>query len=89
MKNILKAFGLGILFGILSYCAFAFGTMAVEAFIDMVSAVGLNAIGLTFAGLLLGFMSVFLIFVMGAVPLSTVEELKELKAKLKEKEEND
>lgn len=83
IKNILKSLGTGLLFGLMSLAAYAFGNMTVEAFVAMPSSVGWGALGLTVAGLAMGFMTLFVVFMMGAIPLSTIEDLK---SKLEEKE---
>ena len=83
MKNILKSLGTGVLFGLMSLAAYAFGAGTVEAFVAMSSAIGWEAVGLTVAGLLMGFMTLFVVFMMGAIPLSSIESLK---SKLEEKE---
>jgi hypothetical protein len=85
MNHILKSFGTGLLFGLMSFIAYLFGTTTVNAFVAMPSAVGWEAIGLLVAGLLMGFMTLFIIFCLGAIPLGTIEELR---SKLKEQEED-
>ena len=85
MKHILKSFGAGLLFGLMSFSAYLFGTTTVDAFVAMPSAMGWEAIGLMVAGLLMGFMTLFVIFCLGAIPLSAIEDLK---SKLKEQEED-
>ena len=76
MKNIIKAFGTGLLFVVASCCVYCFGTMAVEAFSAMPSAVGWAALGFTAVGLITGFLTLFTILCIGAIPLSAIEDLK-------------
>lgn len=85
MKHILKSFGIGLLFGLMALTAYLFGTTTVNAFVAMPSAMGWEAIGLLAVGLAMGFMTLFIIFCMGAIPLGTIEDLR---SKLKEQEED-
>jgi hypothetical protein len=86
MKNTLKSFGLGLLFAVMSYIAYAFGTLTIGSFKALPTAQGWEAIGLFVAGILIGFMALFIILCLGGIPLSIIEDLKE---KLKEKEESE
>ncbi len=85
MKNILKSLGTGLLFGLMSLTAYLFGTVTAEVFIAVPTAGGWEAVGLTVAGLIMGFMTLLIVFMMGAIPLCTIDELK---LKLKEQEED-
>ncbi len=85
MKRILKAFGTGLLFGLMALTAHLFGTATVNAFVAVANGMGWEAIVLLAVGLIMGFMTLFIIFCLGAIPLSTIEDLR---SKLKEQEED-
>ena len=86
MKNTFKSFGLGLLFAVMSYIAYIFGTLTVGSFKALLTVQGWEAIGLFVAGILIGFMALFIILCLGAIPLTIIEDLKE---KLKEKDESE
>lgn len=80
MKNFFRCLWLGIIEMFASITALMFLSVAIDAFLAFLSAVGWVALGLFVSGLLCGFMFIFMVVVMGAaivVPKDEAEELKE------------
>ena len=82
MKNFFRCLwsGLGEIAG--SFLALMFLSIAVEAFLAFPSETGWVALGLFVVGLLCGFMSLFIVVVMGAAIVVPTDENKELKERL-------
>lgn len=80
MKYFFKCLGLGLAEMAACFLALMFLSVTADAFLAFLGATGWAALGLFVSGLLCGFMSLFIVVVMGAaivVPKDEAEELKE------------
>ena len=77
MKNILKSIGLGVTFLIMSYMATLFGYITWAGFSVVNTATGFEAAWLVAASLVTGFLSLFILFCMGGLPLVIIDDLKQ------------
>lgn len=82
MKHFLKCLWFGLMEIVACFLALMFLSVAVDAFLAFLSAAGWVALGLFVAGLLCGFMFLFIIVVMGAVIVVPTDEVNELKERL-------
>lgn len=79
MMNIFKAMGVGILYTIAGLGVHKLLLACFSIFTSMLNSVGFKAVIAFFGGLLIFMVALVIVFVMGAIPLATNEELKELK----------
>lgn len=82
MKHFFKCLGLGLAEMAACFLALMFLSVAVDAFLAFLSAAGWVALCLFVSGLLCGFMSLFLVVVMGAAIAIPKEEAREFKERL-------
>ena len=85
MKKFFTYLGTGALFFLMSIAVACFGTAAYFGFTAIVSCAGWESVGLCLASMMMVFMAGFGIYLIGAIPLSSINDLK---FKLKEQEEN-
>ncbi len=88
MKNVLKAFGIGLLLSVLALLAAMLGYLTCAGFAAIPNVVGWEAVGLAFTSLVIGCLSLVTIFSIGAIPLAVIDELKN-KLNSLEEDEND
>ena len=77
MKKFLKYLGSGFLFFLMSGCCSIFGIAAYNGFAAIGSCGGWEAIGLCSVSCLITFFALFLIYVMGLIPLDSLERYKQ------------
>ena len=81
IKNFFKSIALGLLYLLMSFAVYQMGCGVVSMFCDMCVSTGFIAIG-NFCGVILVSLTILLfVFLMGAIPLAMIEELKENKKK--------
>ncbi len=71
MKNVMKSFGLGGLYLVLSYCIYRMVLGVAAIFKDIGQAVGFGAVFLFILGIILAALCILSIFLMGAIPVYT------------------
>ena len=81
MKHFFSCLGLGLVEMVAGFLAIMFVSMTI-AFLAFLGATGWAALGLFVSGLLCGFMSLFIVVVMGAAIIVPRDEVKELKERL-------
>ena len=82
MKHCLKSLGLGLVEMAACVIALMFLSVTIDAFLAFLGATGWAALGLFVSGLLCGFMSLFIVVVMGAAIVVPRDEAKEFKERL-------
>ena len=85
MKNVLKSFGLGLIFFLMSGIAILYGIITWGGFAAVQTVEGWEAVWLVAASFVTGFLSLFTVWCMGVIPLSIINDLK---FKLKEQKED-
>lgn len=88
MKKFLKYLGSGFLFFLMSGCCSMFGIAAYNGFVAVGSCGGWEAIGLCSVSCLLTFFALFLIYIMGLIPLDSLERYKQRAKDLEDKEDD-
>ena len=76
LKNILKCFGLGILYLFCSFTVQQFCVATALMFTDMVNSTGLVAVANFFGGILTACCALIVVFFMGGVPLAEIYHYK-------------
>lgn len=84
MKQILKSLMFGFLYFLGSCLVSIFGYITVSGFCFVCTAVGWEAAWLVLASAVTGFMTLFVLFILGAIPLATINELKSKLEKLED-----
>lgn len=77
MKNILKCFGLGILYLFCSFTVQQLCAATVWMFTNMVSSTGLVAVANFFGGALTACCALIVVFFMGGIPLAEIHHYKQ------------
>ena len=77
LKNILKCFGLGILYLLCSFTVQQFCAATAWMFTDMVNSTGIVAIANFFGGTLTACYALIVVFFMGGIPLAEIHHYKQ------------
>lgn len=77
LKNILKCFGLGIIYILCSFSVQQLCAATIWMFTDMVNSTGLLAVANFFGGILTACCVLILVFLMGGFPLAEIHHYKQ------------